>query len=291
MTTKQKLESMYDVADVQKGYKYWQNILINKVVTMFDYTGLDNIIDDKLLERYLLLKGSVAFFDDKIKGLQAINGATGGFDQHTLSTVYMISNPILDNKTYNIDINCIVMYCTTNDYFHQRGISDMINRYARLLSDVESSINIATVNTRHNFLFTATSQGIANNIKEVLNRFALGFKEVVNINNIVQNANTLQTNTNNNVDVQKLFDLRQNILNAFLSEIGVASSNVKRERMITDEVTNNKQVLTVNIQDMLEHRQKAVEKVNKMFKTDITVKLSNETHKNIIENDEVNYES
>ena len=59
---------------------------------------------------------------------------------------------------------------------------------------------------------------------------------------------------------------------SFLSEIGVKNFTEKKERLITDEVTADDQLLTINVEDMEDYRKKGIKEVNKMFGTSITVK-------------------
>ena len=46
--------------------------------------------------------------------------------------------------------------------------------------------------------------------------------------------------------------------------------------MVVDEVNVNSQLLLFNVADMLENRQKAIEEVNALYGTNITVDLSDE---------------
>ena len=69
---------------------------------------------------------------------------------------------------------------------------------------------------------------------------------------------------------------RNEILHTFLSEIGIATANDKRERMVVDEVNVNSQLLLFNVADMLECRKKAVDQINALYGTNITVELSDE---------------
>lgn len=51
---------------------------------------------------------------------------------------------------------------------------------------------------------------------------------------------------------------------------------MKRERLNTAEVNINDSALFVNVINMLNNRQQALEKINKMFGTNITVEISEE---------------
>ena len=70
-----------------------------------------------------------------------------------------------------------------------------------------------------------------------------------------------QKSQNENI---RLWDLRQNILAAYLEEIGIKKSQNKREREITQEVAADDPMLKLNISDMLEVRQEGWKKFNEV---------------------------
>ena len=77
--------------------------------------------------------------------------------------------------------------------------------------------------------------------------------------------------------LQQTVETYQFWLANFYNSIGVnANFNMKRERLNTAEVNINDSALFVNVVNMLNNRQKAVEKINKMFGTNITVEISDE---------------
>jgi hypothetical protein len=63
----------------------------------------------------------------------------------------------------------------------------------------------------------------------------------------------------------------------FYAELGIiANYNMKRERINTAESEMNSGCLDINIWNMLENRKKAVEKINELFGTSISVELNPE---------------
>ena len=79
-------------------------------------------------------------------------------------------------------------------------------------------------------------------------------------------------NTNIGMNVDKMLTARTKTMSDFLQEIGVKSAFEKSERLITDEVSANDQLLTINTDDMLTFRKQGVEMVNSLFGTNITVR-------------------
>ena len=81
--------------------------------------------------------------------------------------------------------------------------------------------------------------------------------------------------TTNSVYITQLIELIQYYKASMYNELGLnANYNMKRERLNLGEVSMNVDVLLPYVDNMLKERQNAVEKINEMFDTEISVKLS-----------------
>lgn len=70
----------------------------------------------------------------------------------------------------------------------------------------------------------------------------------------------------------KLYQLKTQYWNEALTYLGISNVNInKKERMITDEVTRNQGGTIASRYSRLQSRREAVEKINAMFGTDISV--------------------
>lgn len=67
-------------------------------------------------------------------------------------------------------------------------------------------------------------------------------------------------------------DIKTGLLKDFYNLFGINKTLEKRERMITDEVEDNKELLLFNVKDMLEMRKKACDDMEKVFGVKIEVK-------------------
>ena len=75
-------------------------------------------------------------------------------------------------------------------------------------------------------------------------------------------------------NITELVELHQYIIANFYNNIGIKTNyQMKKERMITDEINSLNDFLAVSLDSMLSARCAAVEKINKMFGTNIKVKL------------------
>lgn len=67
-------------------------------------------------------------------------------------------------------------------------------------------------------------------------------------------------------------DTKASLLKEFYALFGINKTNEKRERMITDEVKDNQQLLQFNVKDMLDQREKMCDDIRNVFGIDVTVK-------------------
>ena len=76
--------------------------------------------------------------------------------------------------------------------------------------------------------------------------------------------------------VKDALEVKTELLKSFYNEIGVRYVRDKKERMISDEIENDEQMLLLNINDMKYQREKACKKINEIFGLNVSVKLSPE---------------
>ena len=104
-----------------------------------------------------------------------------------------------------------------------------------------------------------------------MKKIEAGERYTINQKSIIDMYKTVPWSDEKSGKIQELIDAKEQILGAFLSEIGVKTSKNKREREITDEVAADNQLLTINVEDLEKWRKMGVEEVNKMFGTEISV--------------------
>lgn len=78
--------------------------------------------------------------------------------------------------------------------------------------------------------------------------------------------------TNRVSKLRDYIDTKAALLKEFYALFGINKTNEKRERMITDEVKDNQELLQFNVQDMLDQREKMCAEIKDVFGANITVK-------------------
>lgn len=277
---KKMLSTMYDVKDVETGYWYWFWKLYNIVVDMFEYDNLPEGLTKENIENNLIMLGHAAFIEKKGKIFVPFSRIYD-FDEYYQPTKMVYANPrIIDYKTYIIGDNTEVVYNTSMKYRVWQlkvdsGLVTFIGRYARLLADLESTIDIYIVNTRITGYPTADGEPTANSIKAFFDKIALGDRAVISDNSIINKFRTVDIHNPNVKDgINDLLIARDKLLEGFYRDIGVKMYNPKKAQVNEEELQVNNQLLLISVDDMLKARIEGLEKVNRMFGTNISVKLN-----------------
>lgn len=290
-----QLDTMYDVSDVKVGYNYWFFKLLNITLDLFSYEGLPDELPAREIELNLQLTGHAAVLQDKQNRLWTPITCIYGFDRYYKPTELVYANvDIPDSRVYKIGSDCEIIYNNSlqDNIFYVKSdgsLMTFISRYARILSDIESTINIYTVNSRLTSIPVSDDQNVVNSIKAFFKKLSIGKRAVVTDNSIIENFRNIDITRTGIVDgISEWTIARDKILEQFYRDIGLKMYNPKKAQVTDDEVEANTQILLISTDDMLKERKAGVERVNEMFGTSISVDL-NEKYK--IERSEANEEN
>lgn len=280
------------ITNVQDNFELYFDLLTNKCCNLFKWEGLPETVNERFLMMQLILTGRVAWFADK-GNIYALNGSWGGEPNcYYEPTQWIIANPVLGSKTLtvrNMDgsdsidkLDGIVMGLTDVDMIKQNptkgGLYRLIYQTAGLLADNISSLNVSQINGRVSQIWTADNAALAKTFEEICKDIYEGHpykvvsQDILNKVNAVPTAQTGQSNT-----LLNLIEAHQYILASFYNEIGLPSNwNMKRERINTAETELMTGSLDVSIYNMEKNLQAAVEKINELFGTSISVRFNEE---------------
>lgn len=243
-----------------------------KTQSMFEYEGLPDSIPQKELERLLQTTGN-AFVTSVDGVLYALSGGKGGEpDVYGRATLYTVANPALKlNKTYDIQKDGVLIENDSNG----ESLLPLIGRYAVLHTDGLISLNTASILTRITMLISASDDKTKQSADEFLHKIQDGEFSIIGENAFFKGVNMQTAPTTNSVYITQLIELIQYYKASMYNELGLnANYNMKRERLNLGEVSMNVDVLLPYVDNMLKERQNAVEKINAMFDTEISVKLA-----------------
>lgn len=267
---------MYNASAVRSNYWQWFYFLENIALNIFEYTNLPGNLPGVEIERKLIERGFAAIYNDQLAGMVTVSGGVSGIDPYNHPTKFTMANPVLGSKNFNIGIDCEVIYSDSNSYYRNSTALETIMKYARLLAEATSSIAIMAKNTRAPVWAVAQDENTKQAVEKYFSAIAEGKSSVIATGDkIFETFKGVNALTPSATSLSDLYDCFEDILRAFYREYGIRYIEQKSERLIVDELGAQDEVLFTNVLDMYNQRKAGIERVNKLFKTNIEVHLAN----------------
>lgn len=245
--------------------QYYQR-LTELSISMFDWKNVPDTVDVRFLELSLFLNGQCVFFKDEELGHLALDCMLGGqLDVYRIPidrTAFAVNGY---QKKLNRDDSILIW----NNLVHTNSTLD-VEIFAHRLYNIDRTIDV-------NIRAQKTPMLLQGNEKQILALKNLYMKydgnQPVMYADKSLDPNSLSVLTTDAPYVaDKLYEIKSQIWNEALTYLGISNVNtVKRERMITDEVTRNLGGVIASRYSRLESRRQACEQINKMFGLDMTV--------------------
>ena len=273
----------YDFKNKDTNVNEMLRYMLRRSTQMFKYNGLPDSIPKYILELYLQTNGNVCFYKHNEK-LYVFTGSMGGeLNEYYLPTIYTISNPFLNlTKNLVIDKDCVVV---ANDSCYQ-GMLPQFKKYATGLVENELSMNIASINSRMISLISASDDRTLKSAESYIKHILDGDLSVISEDAFLDGIKVQPYAKVTNDTLSKLIEYNQYLKASWFNDIGLnANYNMKREAINSNESQLNDDMLFPTVDDMLERRKEGIEKVNKMYGTNITVELNSSWRYNV---DEIN---
>lgn len=236
-------------------------------ISQFGWKNLPDTVNERFLELTLYEYGFALYFDEPDIGNLALTCQIGG--QLDLYRIPTERRPYANNG-YNFESrnekNSVLIF---NNYSHTPSVLTIL-LYARRLYEIERAIDVNVKGQKFPvaILCDETQRLTYKNLYAKYDGnepFIMGVKGLD-----VGNINTIQTNVPYVAD--KLNALKRQIWNEALAYCGIDSNaEGKRERLVTAEAESNFGAIDAQRKVMLSARQEAVDKINKMFGTNIEV--------------------
>lgn len=276
-------------------YKGYFMELTSKTTRMFDFKGLPDTVNERYFKSSLILTGNVALWYPKNivntklapTGWYAVKGTIGAEpDAYYIGSKYVIANPILGSEAIDTaDKRVQVFYWNTLDEIFNpltSGLYFLIDRTARVLTEIYRSTIIALKNSRVVNIFSASN----NNEKTTLNKLLADMREGEDVFTALQDfksrveVNPVLQETSIKDILQEFVELEQFHLAQFYHAIGVNSNyNLKRAQINNEEIMTNSYILVVSLADVLPTLQRCCDEFNAKSGLNVTVDYSEEWKK------------
>ena len=271
MSKNKLFDKFYNYQDKTKNINTYVFNYLNKTNSMFKYHNLPESIPADMLESFLQRNGYVCIAKHENVLYAFVGGLGGELDVYYRPTICTVANPALNlSKDFVIDKDCIIMKNDTN----LQGLLPIILRYSSMLVENDISMVLATYNTRIQKIVSASDDGTIASAKEYLSQIISGKQGIIADNAFLKSLDVKDSSTDNKI-IEELIKQNQYFKSSMLNEIGLqANTNLKKERLVSAEIESNSESLYPVVDDMLKCRKNALEKVNKMFGTNIEVEFN-----------------
>lgn len=255
---------------------------LDKLLSMFEYTGLPDSIPQRNLELILLQQGDciIAKHNDT---LYALSGSYGeNCNAYYEPQTFLVANPWIDcNRSFTFDVDCVLIRNDSNSW----GLLPLLYKYAVLMCENELSIRNVTINTRMQTIIAASDDSTRQSAIKFLQDLKDGNLSAIATPAFLQSLSVYNSSTTNTY-ITAHIELEQYLKASFFNEIGLnANYNMKREYIGKDENLLSDDILLPFCDDMLRNRKQAIDKVNAMFGTNIAIDYSSTWKSNQTENE------
>lgn len=269
---------------------------LDRLQSMFTWSGLPDTIPQKWLESYLLVDGQCAVINTD-KGLFATNGGMGADpNEYYIPTKYIVTNPWLPEgstagKQYTIDGNDKNAVLVRNDTYTV-GLMPLLVKYCTQMVENDITMSIADIWVRATVALSAADDQTRESAEQWLRDLRKGRLGVIGeAPFLAGNQNeSLRTNPIGTVagTLTDLIEYHQYLKAGLYNDIGLNSNyNMKREAIMSNETKLNDDALHPLIDTMLACRKEAAEEINKLFGTNISVEFNSAWADNEKENEAV----
>ena len=247
-------------------YLQYYNRLTELAISMFEWQNLPETIDQRFLEMCLFCDGMCVFFQDEVLGYLSLQCMIGG-----KLNVYRIP---MERRAYATNgyqreldgTNSIIIF---NNYLHTNSMLD-VEMFSKRLYNLDRAIDV-NANAQKTPVLIQCNESQRMTMKNLYKQYEGNEPFIFASKGLDANGlKVLQTGAPYVAD--KLYELKTQIWNEALTYLGISNINVvKKERMITDEVTQNQGGTVASRYSRLESRRQACKQINEMFGLDIWV--------------------
>ena len=260
--------------DEENARMHYRRNLLDKLMSVFEWTGLDEDVPITYIESALLINGVCGFMKHNGKVIPVICWGAEAPDEYYRCKNFTWAQPALGSGTIPAEQ---VVYNDNLAPWFGWNCKDIIDKYADLLASTDISLKIAIKNSRLTHVFVTDNQQDVKNINDMVNTVANGgLATAIYSDTLVgDGAKLLEATTKGTDYMRQLSETREYLYNCFLSEFGIHANTVlKRERELTGEIDMQIEKPTFNVWGMLKARQEGAKRLSKLFDMDITVDFS-----------------
>lgn len=254
----------------EKTYIDYYNRLKEFAINMFEWSNVPDTIDVRFLELTLFEQGFALYFNDEVIGNLCLQCQIGGKLNVYRIPMYRRAYAVNGYQKECDETNSVIIY---NNYL-RTPTQLTIDLFARRLAEIERTIDV-NVKAQKTPVAILASQDDVLSLKNLYAQYN-GNEPVILPDKNLDLGRITSINTQAPFVGLELNQLKYDIWNEALAFCGIAQMNSKRERLVASEINTNIQSIEAQRAVMLNARQDAAEKINRMFGTNIEVKFKDQ---------------
>lgn len=238
-------------------------------LSMFDWQNLPDSMNARFLEMCLYYQGQAALFYDNDYGYINSMACDGGYiNLYGLPTEVQCYSYRFNQRRslYTVDTGeekdkeCILVM---NNY-ERVPTAATIQLFAYRLAEAQRTADVNIKAQRTPVLIT-TDQKQYFTLKKMYEEFDGNTPAIFGDKNLVSPDALKSLKTDAPYIADKIMDYKREIWNEFLTFCGISNLSEKRERMISNEVDSNNELVNLNLQALLVPRKEACRQFNEKF--------------------------
>lgn len=248
-------------------YLQYLHRLTELAISMFEWKGLPATVDSRYLELHLFENGCMVYFNDEVIGDLCLDCIVSGrLDVYGVPLIRRAYSSYNNYQKMLKSDNSVVIY---NNMLRTNSILD-VKMFARRLYNLDRIIDVNS-NAQKTPVLVRVSEKQRLTMLNLYKEFDGNAPFIFGDKNLDMNDLTV-LKTDAPFVADKIYQLKTQIWNEALTYLGISNVNImKKERLVSDEVIRNQGGTIANRYSRLDSRRQAVEKINKMFGTNIEV--------------------
>lgn len=238
-------------------------------LSMFEWQNLPQSMNARYLEMCLFYNGQAALLYDDTYGYINTMAADGGYiNIYGLPTEVMCYSYRFNQRRslYMADTGeekgkeCILVL---NNY-ERIPTTSTVSLFAYRLAEAQRTADV-NIKAQRTPLLIATDQKQYFTLKKMYEEYDGNTPAIFADKNLLSPDAIKALKTDAPFICQNIMDYKREIWNEFLTFMGISNLSEKRERMISDEVDSNNELVNLNLQALLAPRQEACKQFNEKY--------------------------
>ena len=267
-----------------EAFRYWERALFQRAAYAIDFDLPEEWESDLkgIFIYWLFRRGFLTVYKDPDRGVVFQPCSVTGYDFYYRPTICIVCNPVdlKSGRQMKINEECAIVKLAP-DY---GGLWDIIDFYARKLSELSLSADTAIINTRFARIMAARNKTAAEALKKILDKVSVGEPAVIYDKSLLltddrtDKASPFQDfavdNLKNNYITDNILKDIRTVLNQFDNEIGIKTVPYeKKERLIVAEVDSSTEDSVARVTVWIDTLNSCFKTVNEMYGLNLKAKM------------------